>query len=96
MNWRERIANGCAVAVLLTSEPAAAACLANRLPGVRAMTAGDAATLTALNATAQAIGANLLIVDPAGKSPFAMKQWIERFCQGAPRACPPQWRGRLD
>lgn len=84
------------VGVLLTSEPAAAVCLSNRLTGVRAMAAGDAGTLAALAASARAIGANLLVVDPAGRGPFAMKQLIDRFCQGAPRTCPPQWRGRLD
>jgi len=84
------------IGLLLTSEPAAAVCLSNRLAGLRAMAAGDAGTLTALGATARAIGANLLIVDPAGRGPFAMKQLIDRFCQGAPRTCPPQWRGRLD
>ncbi len=84
------------VGLLLTSEPAAAVCLSNRLVGVRAMAAGDAGTLTALGATARAIGANLLVVDPAGRGLHAMKQLIDRFCQGAPRACPPQWRGRLD
>jgi hypothetical protein len=84
------------IGLLLTREPAAAVCLSNRLAGLRAMAAGDAGTLTALGATARDIGANLLIVDPAGRGPFAMKQYIDRFCQGAPRACPPQWRGRLD
>ncbi|HEX4000530.1 MAG TPA: hypothetical protein VHX65_18420 [Pirellulales bacterium] len=91
-----QVAASATVGLLLTPEPAAAMCLANRLPGVRAMAAGDAGTLAALTATAREIGANLLIVDPTGRSPFAMKPWIERFCQGAPRRCPPQWRGRLD
>ncbi len=90
------LAEPAAIGLLLTAEPAAAVCLSNRLAGVRAMAAGDAGTLTALGATAQAIGANLLIVDPAGRGPFAMKQLIDRFCQGTPRTCPPQWRGRLD
>jgi hypothetical protein len=92
----KQLAGAATVGVLLTSEPAAAVCLSNRLPGVRAMAAGDAGTLGALGASARAIGANLLIVDPAGRGVFAMKQLIDRFCQGATRACPPQWRGRLD
>jgi hypothetical protein len=91
-----RLASPATIAVLLTSEPAAAVCLSNRLSGVRAMAAGDASTLTALGATARAIGANLLVVDPVGRGPYAMKQLIDRFCQGAPRTCPAQWRGRLD
>jgi hypothetical protein len=91
-----RLAEPAAIGVLLTADPTAAACLANRLAGVRAMAAGDAGTMNALGAAAQAIGANLLIVDPAGRGPFAMKQLIDRFCQGAPRDCPERWRGRLD
>lgn len=89
------LAGPSAIGLLLTSDAAAAVCLANRLAGVRAMAAGTE-TLTALSASARAIGANLLIIDPVGRSPFAIKPWIDRFCAGAPRACPPQWRGRLD
>lgn len=92
----KQLAAAATVGVLLTAELAAAACLANRLKGVRAMAVGDAGTLAGLSASARAIGANLLIIDPTGRSPFAIKPWIERFCQGAPRACPPQWQGRLD
>jgi hypothetical protein len=92
----KQLAAPATIGLLLTSEPAAAVCLSNRLAGVRAMAAGDAGTLTALGATARAVGANLLIVDPAGRGPFAMKQLIDRFFEGAPRVCPPQWRGRLD
>jgi hypothetical protein len=91
-----QLAGPATIGLLLTSEPAAAVCLSNRLAGLRAMAAGDAETMSALGAAARAIGANLLIVDPAGRGPFVMKQLIDRFCQGAPRACPPQWRGRLD
>lgn len=90
-----RLASPATVGLLLTSEPAVAVCMSNRLAGVRAMAAGDAGTLAALGATARAIGANLLIVDPAGRGPFALKQLIDRFCQGAPRPCPPKWRERL-
>ena len=60
------------------------------------MAAGDAGTLAGLAASARAIGANLFDRQVGGRGPFAMKQLIDRFCQGAPRACPPQWRGRLD
>jgi hypothetical protein len=91
-----RIGEPATIGLLLTTETAAALCLANRMKQIRALAIGEAGTLAGLNAAAKAIGANLLILDPTGRSPFALKPWIERFCQGAPRGCPEKWRGRLD
>ena len=58
--------------VLLTSRPAAAVILANRSTSLRAVTARDAAAVTA---AAAECAANLLVVDPA------------RFTGGLERAC---------
>ncbi len=87
-----QLAKPMTLALLLTGESAAALCLANRLPGVRAATAGSIRDVVAAIA---AIGINLLVLDPTGKSPFVLKQWIARFCQGGPRVCPESWRQRL-
>jgi hypothetical protein len=82
-----------ALGLLLTAQAAAAACLANRLRGVRAVAAGDNA---AIASAVRQVGANLLVVDPAHRSPFALKQLVERYIHGGPRSCPEQWRGRLN
>jgi hypothetical protein len=87
-----QLAKPMTLALLFTGDLAAALCLANRMPGVRAATA---ASIRDVVAAIAAIGVNLLVLDPTGKSPFILKQWIARFCQGAPRVCPEAWRQRL-
>lgn len=71
--------------VLLTSQTAVAACLANRNRGVRAAVANRVADVVAAVAT---LGANLLVVDPAGKSLFELTQLVREFAQGGPRKGP--------
>jgi len=71
-------------AVLLTAEPEAAACLANRRSGVRAVAGRDVATLRrAIVAT----GANLLTIDPTG-APAAIGRLLREFCDGWPPRVP--------
>jgi hypothetical protein len=86
------LAAGSAMAIVVTAHPAAALCLANRHAKVRAIlgtradsVAGDAA----------AVGANLLIIDPAGLGFFAVKQIADRFLRGGPRECPEVFKKRL-
>lgn len=79
-------------AVLITGQPAAAVCLANRRRGVRA--AGGATRREAGEAV-RAIGANLLIVDPRGRSFFDLLRGMEDFCRGHPWICPQPLRGVL-
>ena len=81
----QQVARGGLLGLLLTSKPAAAACLANRRAGVRAAAARDAAE------TSRAItelGANLLTVDPAGKSLFELRRMTRAFLAGGERRCP--------
>jgi hypothetical protein len=78
--------------VILTSQVAAAICLANRLAGVRAVT-GDNAEVVAK--AADSVGANLLVVQPRGKSPFQLKQIIAAFHRPGKRPCPEALKKQL-
>ena len=78
--------------VLLTRHAAAGLCLANRLPGVRAVGGIDAPAVAAASA---AVGANLLVVDPRTGTFFQLKQAITEFARGGVRPCPEVFRKRL-
>ena len=78
--------------LLLTHEALAAVCMANRLMGVRATLGVDVNNLTQAVA---GIGCNFLIIDPAGKSLFQMRQLVKEFCRGGARRCPAKYRQRL-
>ena len=80
----------CRAAVLFCTDPGLACCLANKVPGVRAVAVGTAAQ--AARALAR-LGANLLVVEPAGRTYFECRQ-IMRLCQ-AGAACPPEVAGVL-
>jgi hypothetical protein len=80
------------LAVLYTCYAAAALCLANRYPGVRAVAAGDTAAAAAAVA---AVGANLLVLDPDASSEFQQKQILGEFCRGGIRPCPDVFQKRL-
>ncbi len=78
--------------VLLTPHWAAALCLANRRPGVRAVVGLD---LPAAAAATAAVGANLLVIDPDGGTMFQWKQMLAEFCRGGVRPCPPVFQKQL-
>ncbi len=78
--------------VLLTRHAAAALCLANRLPGVRAIFAIDAPSVAA---AASAVGANVLVVDPRAGSFFQLKQMVTEFGCGGVRPCPKVFQEQL-
>ena len=79
------LSGGRTAGLLLTKHPAAALCLANRLAGVRAVL-GTSAERAA--ADADAVGANLLVLDTQAQGFFPLRQTARRFLRGAPRACP--------
>jgi hypothetical protein len=81
-----------ALGVLLSRHAAAGLCLANRLPGVRAVGGIEAPAVAAASA---AVGANLLVVDPRACSFFQLKQAITEFARGGVRPCPAAFRERL-
>jgi hypothetical protein len=78
-------------AVLLTSEPAAALCLANRYSELRAVGATDPATVSL---ACQSIGANLLILNPVRSSATEIRGMVRQFLQGSHK-CPADWQTLL-
>jgi len=78
--------------LLLTRHPAAALCLANRHPGVRAISGPDTATVSK---AAGAVGANLLVIDPTAQSGAQLKRITTEFCRGGTRPCPEVFQQRL-
>jgi hypothetical protein len=87
------LAAGSTMGLLVTAYPAAAVCLANRHPGVRAILGTRADTVAG---DAQSVGANLLVIDPGPHGFFALKQMATRFLRGGPRICPEVFRKRLE
>jgi hypothetical protein len=77
---------------LVTRHPAAALCLANRLAGVRAIWGVDPAMI---QAAAEDVGANVLIVDPQSRGLFVMKRMLTEFTRGGVRLCPEVFAKRL-
>lgn len=78
-------ASGKQLCLLLTHRTAAAACVANRRPGVRAAVAIDAASAAAAVAM---LSVNLLVVDPANKSLYELIRIGREYVRGGLRACP--------
>src|SRR5262249_13793454 len=74
--------------VLLTSEPAMSACRANRNPRVRAAEVRDARTLAAVR---RQLGANLLCIDPSGRSYFELRKLLADCTSGPVPQAPANW-----
>jgi len=72
-------------AVLLTSRPATAVCLANRCSGVRAVGGKHAGHL---REAIDEAGANLLVVDPTSMSAFELRRLATEFCDRWPHPLP--------
>ena len=84
-----QIARGGRLGLLLTDNPLAALCRANRHRGVRAATGNN---VLEVGRALAAIGANLLIVEPQGRGAFALRQAARAFCRGA-SGCSAKWKG---
>jgi len=80
------------LAMLFTGEPAAAACLANRRPELRAAVAGSPAEATA---AIDSLGANLLVADPAKRTYWELLRIARHFVARGPQPCPSRWREPL-
>jgi hypothetical protein len=87
-----RLAEEKTVGLLATDNIVAGLCLANRLPGVRAVLGTSAGTIAA---EASSVGANLLVASPAVLSPVQLKQVAVEFCRHASHECPEVFRKRL-
>lgn len=80
------------LAVLLSRHTAAGVCLANRVPGVRAISGVDAPSVAAASA---AVGANLLTINPHAVNFFQLKQMIAEFGRAGVRPCPEVFTKKL-
>jgi len=78
--------------LVLSTDPAAALCLANRHRGVRAIWGVDAKSV---EADAAAVGANLMVVNPQAAGVPQLVRMVSHFCRGGPRECPQVLRERL-
>jgi hypothetical protein len=83
--------SGC-LGLLFSGERDAALCLANRTRGVRTSGAVDRHAVARAVAS---VGANLLVIDPAGSNSFQIKQAVQEFVRGGERVCPAALRERL-
>jgi hypothetical protein len=86
------LAKGDSLGLLLTPHTAAALCLANRLPGVRAVPGNEAQRL---EAELCSVGANLLVVDPQKLAFFKLFRMTGEFFRGGIRPCPDAFKKRL-
>ena len=74
---------------LVVADEASVACWrANRVEGIRAATVAE---VDAVTRAVRHLGANLLVVEPAGASLHQMKQLGERFRRGGAPALPEGW-----
>jgi hypothetical protein len=87
----ERLKSGrCHSAVLFCTDAELACCLANKVPGIRAVVVGSVAQARKARTR---LGANLLVVEMAGRTYFECRQ-ILNLCQ-ASCTCPPEIAGIL-
>ena len=86
------VASGQALGLLWTRHVAVGLCLANRHAGVRAILASG---VSATAAAVSAVGANVLVVDPAAGTAYEKKQVLRDFCLGGIRECPEALKERL-
>lgn len=79
--------------IVLTNSVSAALCLANRLGGVRAVTAANRGEV---NEAIHAVGANVLVVDCQRRGKFEVQRIVEAFATAPMTECPPQWKQWLE
>jgi ribose 5-phosphate isomerase RpiB len=92
-NIAAAVSGGKKLGVLLTDQPAAALCIANRQRGVRAATAANRGEL---NDLVQNLGVNLLVVDTVRRSKAEIQRIIEAFVAAPAQSCPADWKQWLD
>jgi ribose 5-phosphate isomerase RpiB len=88
----EQVAENDVEAILLTNEPVAALCAANRHRGVRA---AWGVSVAAVSQAVQTVKANLLILDPAAHTVFEMRSMARQFV-GSPREFSDRWKKLLE
>jgi hypothetical protein len=88
----QQVSPGDRLGAVLTSQPAIALCLLNRVPRLRAVTGPDAAEVAK---AAASVGANVLVLRPHGAGLTPLRQMIREFCREGVRECPEALRERL-
>ncbi len=88
----EAVRQGDAVGAILTRYTAIGLCTANRLAGVRAVLAADAAETAA---ACQSVGANVLVLSPRAMSPYQLRRMLGEFVRAGVRPCPENLKHRL-
>ena len=76
----------CRGAVLFCDDPGAAACIANKVKGIRAVAV---TSLPEAEKALRGVGANLLVVPPAGRTFYEYKELLRLCCGSDKAACPP-------
>ena len=82
-----------ALGVILCDQPATGLCVANRAPGLRAVTASDTHEL---RRAAWAVGANVLCLPPRRLGFFVLKRLASQFVLEAPYPVPASLAGALE
>jgi ribose 5-phosphate isomerase RpiB len=82
----ECVARGeCAGGVLFCGDAGLACCVANKVPGLRAVAV---TTATQAARSALVLAANLVAVEVPGRTFFEVRQILRTLCAGAPGSCP--------
>jgi len=88
----QRVTSNNALGMIITHKTTAALCLANRHRGIRAALA---ASIDAVTEAAKSIAANVLIVDPTGKTSFEWKRLLNTWINTNRPELPAALRERL-
>jgi ribose 5-phosphate isomerase RpiB len=75
----------CCGGVVFCQDPGLVCCVANKLPGLRAVAVATVAQAARATLT---LGANLLAVEMPGRTFFEVRQILRQFCAGDRKACP--------
>jgi hypothetical protein len=88
----DEVRKGGKLGLLITGATDVALCLANRRSGVRAVLGAEP---QGVRRAVESIGANLLVLDLAGKSMFQQIKIVKEFTHPGPRSCPQAWARSL-
>jgi hypothetical protein len=76
----------CRGVLLFCADPGLACCVANKVPGVRAVAVW---TVVQAAAAVAGLGANCLAIEPRGRTFYELKQMLKLCCLREEPACPP-------
>lgn len=82
----------CCGGVVFCDDPGLVCCVANKVPGLRAVAVTTVAQAARATLT---LAANLLAVEMPGRTFFEVRQILRQFCAGGQRACPEGVSGTL-